>query len=224
MMTTGTRADGRQLLEAVEELPAVHVGEQMSSVISDSGCCVAMTSAISADAACSTVEALRLELHANQLGGLVVVLDDQCGARVAMAGSRASTIGIPRDGVASTAAGGRQRQPHGEARALAHRALHRDGAAVQLGEQLHHREAESRALELSRDRPLSIWLNGLNSCSSPSGEMPMPLSVTLISRNSSKSLSSASGKLRPAHAPDSLPTSTARHARGAQRHLARPRR
>ena len=57
-----------------------------------------------------------------------------------------------------------------------------------------------------RARPLSIWLNGLNSCSSPSGEMPMPLSVTLILRNSANSLS-ASGKLRPVHEPDSWPTS-----------------
>ena len=62
-----------------------------------------------------------------------------------------------------------------------------------------------------RARPLSIWLNGLNSCSSPSGEMPMPLSVTLISRNSANSLS-ASGKLRPVQAPDSRPTVGARDA------------
>ena len=40
-----------------------------------------------------------------------------------------------------------------------------------------------------RARPLSIWLNGLNRCSSPSGEMPMPLSVTLILMNSANALS-----------------------------------
>ena len=74
-----------------------------------------------------------------------------------------------------------------------------------------------------RARPLSIWLNGLNSCSSPSGEMPMPLSVTLISRNSANSLS-ASGKLRPGQAPASAPTSARGTRRGAQRHLRRRRR
>ena len=70
-----------------------------------------------------------------------------------------------------------------------------------------------------RARPLSIWLKGLNSCSSPSGEMPMPLSVTLISRNSAKALS-ANGKLRPTHGPDSWPTCGTWDASAATRHLA----
>jgi hypothetical protein len=76
---------------------------------------------------------------------------------------------------------------------------------VQFGEQLTI-ASPSPVPSNFRARPLSIWLNGANSCCSPSGEMPMPLSVTLISRNSVNSLS-ASGKLRPAPAPDSRPTS-----------------
>ena len=66
-----------------------------------------------------------------------------------------------------------------------------------------------------RARPLSIWLNGVNKRSSPSGEMPMPLSVTLISRNSANSLS-ASGKVRLVREPDTWPAS-ARGTRLARR-------
>ena len=70
-----------------------------------------------------------------------------------------------------------------------------------------------------RARPLSIWLKGLNSCSSPSGGMPMPLSVTLISRKSVNSLS-ANGKVRPVHGAGELADVRARDAGGTQRHVA----
>ena len=65
-----------------------------------------------------------------------------------------------------------------------------------------------------RDRPLSIWLKGLNKPASPSEEMPRPVSPTLISRNSVNSLS-ASGKLRPSHGFGTRPT-CAREVRRAR--------
>ena len=50
----------------------------------------------------------------------------------------------------------------------------------------------------------------------------MPLSVTLISRNSANPLS-ANGKVRPVREPDELADVGARHAAGAQASPGRPR-
>ena len=58
-----------------------------------------------------------------------------------------------------------------------------------------------------RESPLSIWLNGLKSWSNPPGEMPMPVSVTVILMNS-ENISSGTRSDVPLHGPASRPTAS----------------
>ena len=97
---------------------------------------------------------------------------------------------------------------------FAHGALDRDGATVQIGEELDHGQPEARALELSRETAVDL-AERLEQPLQPFGRDPMPLSVTLISRNSLELVvGQREGAARPG--PDTAPTS-ARGTRLARR-------
>src|SRR5918995_1801223 len=103
-------------------------------------------------------------------------------------------------------------QPHREAGAPAYRTRHSNSAAMQLGQQLYHRQTEARAPELSGEATVHL-AERLKEPRQPLTSHTVPLSVTLISRNSENPLS-ASATLRPCHAPEGAPT-TARGTRQA---------
>ncbi len=109
-------------------------------------------------------------------------------------------------------------EPDREPRALTRSALHRDRTAVELGEQLDHRQTQTGALELPSQAAVDLT-ERLEQLRQSPREMPMPLSVTQISRKSVNSLS-ANGKLRPAQAPGHVPTSPRGHRRA--RSVTRP--
>ena len=151
-------------------------GSMMSRVISDSGCCTASTSAASADAACSTAKPSRLQLQAHQLGGLEVVFDHQRSARARRRRRRARQRRRSRTsaGVARPAArSGSQTVKHEPSPTALSTATAPPCSSASSFTIASPRPVPSNF----RARPLSIWLNGLNSCARSSGEMPMPVSV-----------------------------------------------
>ncbi len=92
-------------------------------------------------------EALRLELHANQVGGFVVILHHQRGKR---SRQRLGGLGGGRPGRCEQLALRRpEREPDREAGPFAHFAFHRHRAAVQVGEELDHGQTEPSAFEFS---------------------------------------------------------------------------
>ena len=155
MITTGMRASVRHLLEAAEELPAVHVGQHDVEGDQRQRLLHREDQRRLGGGGVQHLEALRLELHADQLRGLEVVLHHQRGARARPAPRRGARPATLADASARLLRRP-ERQPDREAGALAHGALHRHRAAVQLGEELDHGQPEPRALELSRQAAVDL--------------------------------------------------------------------
>ena len=161
------RREVGHLLDAAEELPAVHVGQHDVERDERQRLLHRERERGLGGGGVQHREALGLELHADQLGGLVVVFDDQRGARAREPPrcERGRRLGRRRDRRFRRRA---ERQPDREAGALARR----------RSPPPPRRRAARRAASPSpgprpvpsnfRARPLSIWLNGWNSCRSPS--------------------------------------------------------
>ena len=81
MITTGTRSSAGICLRRLEELPAVHVGQHDVQRDQRQRLLRREHQRGLGGGGVQHREAFRLELHADQLRGLVVVLDDQRGAR-----------------------------------------------------------------------------------------------------------------------------------------------
>ena len=81
MITTGMRRSVRHLLEAAEELPAVHVGQHDVQRDQRQRLLHGERQRGLGGGGVQHLEALRLELHADQFGGLEVVFHHQRGAR-----------------------------------------------------------------------------------------------------------------------------------------------
>ncbi len=204
MMTTGMwRSVGTCLRRSRNSQPSMS-GSMMSSVMSDSGCCAATFSAASADGAWNTVKPCassckRMRSAALKSSSTTSAVRAPTGAPTIEPGT--TTFGVVTAGSAPIGRNGSQ-------------TVKREPAPTLLCTATVPPWSSASTLIIARPSPVpsnlrasppSIWLNGRNSRSSPSGVTPMPVSVTLISRNSVKSLS-GSGRVRPGQSPDAWPT------------------
>ena len=171
MITTGTRCSAGICLSRSRNAQPSTSGIMMSSVISASGCRSAMASASSAVAACSTVKPSASSCTRMSSADLIVVSrrPARCASpehrrRPALARRRFGGVGTriaplgPRIGIQTV-----KREPSPTALSTATEPPCSSASSLTIAR-------PSPVPSNFRARPLSTWLNGLNSCSSPSGD------------------------------------------------------
>ena len=144
----------RRSLDLIQELPAIHVGQHDVQGNERQRLPRRENQRRLGGRGVQDDEALGLELHTDEVGGLVVVFHDQRSKR---SRGRLGWESRDRPGRCKQLSLRRpEREPNREAGAYCYFTFHRHRAAVQVREELDHGQTESRALEFSRQAAINL--------------------------------------------------------------------
>lgn len=150
MITDRNRGERRRLLQAIEKLPSIHVGQHDVERDEREGLLLGEHERLLRGGSVQDLEAVSLELHVEELCGPRVVFDHE-GHGAVHGGEHPRGGLIVRGRHSRIFIEGPNRQPDRESRALGDGALGGQGAAMQLSQELDHRQAEPGPFEPSSE-------------------------------------------------------------------------